>query len=157
MSIYDYSIRKLNSTEDIHLNDFKGKKILFVNVASRCGFTPQYKELEELQSKYKNQLIILGSPCNQFLWQESGSEDKIASFCQLKYQITFPLTEKIRVKGSKQHPIYDWLTSKSKNNKKDFKVSWNFNKFLVDENGLLIDHFNSKTSPLSIEITKHFE
>ena len=156
MSIYDYSIRKLNSTEEINLKDFKGKKILFVNVASKCGFTPQYRELEELYLKYKDQLIIIGFPCNQFLWQESGSEEKIASFCQLKYDISFSLTEKIKVKGSHKHPIYQWLTDKSKNDKNDYKVSWNFNKFLVDEKGKLINHFNSKTTPLSTEITKHF-
>jgi len=92
-------------------------------MALKCGFTPQYKELEELHRKYKNQLIIIGFPCNQFLWQESGSEESIASFCQIKYDITFPITEKVKVKGNIQHPIYQWLTQESKNNKSNYKVS----------------------------------
>ena len=123
-------------------------------MALKCGFTPQYKELEELHRKYKNQLIIIGFPCNQFLWQESGSEESIASFCQIKYDITFPITEKVKVKGNIQHPIYQWLTQESKNNKSNYKVSWNFNKFLIDENGFLITHFGSKTTPLSNDLTK---
>ena len=147
-TIYDHSIRLLNSEEELNLNDFRGKKILFVNVASKCGFTKQYEGLEALHQQYKDDLVIIGFPCNQFLGQEPGSEEKIANFCSLNFGVTFPLTEKIKVKGKDAHDIYKWLTSKELNGVKDFKVSWNFNKFLIDEDGDLIAHFPSKVKPL---------
>ena len=157
MKIYDYKIKKLNSDEVIDLKDFKGKYILFVNVASKCGFTPQYEDLQDIYDKYKDKLVILGFPCNQFLWQENKGEDKIAEFCQINYGVTFPMTEKIKVKGSSKHPIYKWLTSKDLNGKRNNSVSWNFNKFLVSPDGELIDHFGSKTLPSAPEIIKQLK
>ncbi|MBL3655181.1 glutathione peroxidase [Fulvivirga sediminis] len=156
-SIYDFSIEALDSDETIHLSDFKGKKILFVNVASKCGFTPQYKDLQRLYELNKDHLVILGLPCDQFAGQELNQESLIKEFCSNNYQVTFPMTTVIDVKGKNQHPIYQWLTQKDKNGLDDFKVSWNFNKFLVDENGKLIAHFDSKVNPLNEEITKHLK
>ena len=151
-NIHQFTIRKLNSTEQINLSDYEGKKILIVNVASKCGYTYQYKELQELYEKHSGKLEVIGFPCNQFLWQEPGNEEKIANFCSTTYGVTFPITEKISVKGKKQHPIYTFLTRKEKNGLGDFKVQWNFNKFLLDEEGNLMEYFGSKVSPLSKEI-----
>jgi len=152
-SIHEFQIRALDSEEVINLSAYKGKKILFVNVASKCGYTNQYEGLEKLYQQYKDKLVVIGFPCNQFLGQEPGNEEKIATFCSTTYGVTFPMTEKIKVKGKKAHPIYQWLTSKDKNGKDDFKVSWNFNKFLVDEEGELMAHFSSNVKPLAEEIT----
>jgi len=152
-SILEQCLFKLNSKEQICLNQFEGKKILIVNVASECGYTFQYKDLEKLYSTYKDKLVVIGFPCNQFMGQESGNEEEIEKFCSSKYNVTFPLTTKIDVKGNKQHPIYKWLTSKSLNGVDDYKVSWNFNKFLLDENGQLIGYFNSKVNPMDSAIT----
>ena len=156
-SIYDFQIQALDSDEVIELSQFKGKKILIVNVASRCGYTPQYDGLQKLYEKYQDQLVIIGFPCNQFLFQESGSESKIANFCRTNYGVSFPMTTKVKVKGSAKHPIYQWLTTKELNGVNDFKVSWNFNKFLIDENGTLVAHFGSSVKPSSREIIQHFE
>ena len=153
-SILNLCIAKLNSKDQLCLNDFKGKKMLLVNVASECGYTKQYTDLEKLYTTYKDKLIIIGFPCNQFGGQEPGSEEEIATFCSSKYAVTFPLTTKIAVKDSNQHTIYKWLTSKSLNGVADYKVTWNFNKFLLDENGQLIGYFNSKINPLDSAITK---
>lgn len=152
-SIHQFKIQLLDSDEVLDLGQFKGKKILFVNVASKCGYTHQYEELQTLSEQYKESLVIIGFPCNQFLGQEPGSEEEIASFCQKNYGVTFPITTKIDVKGKDQHPIYGFLTSKKQNGLGDFTVSWNFNKFLVDENGKLIAHFDSKVKPLNKELT----
>lgn len=146
-SFHDFSIQALNSEEMIEFSEFKGKKILLVNTASKCGFTYQYEDLEKLYQEYKEDLVIVGFPCNQFMFQESGSEEKIASFCQKNYGVSFPMTQKINVKGRKQHPIYKWLTSKELNGVDDYKVAWNFNKFLLNEEGELIGHFSSKVKP----------
>lgn len=151
-TIYDYSFEKLSSSDTIHLQEFKGKKILFVNVASKCGYTSQYEGLQKLHDQYKDSLVIIGFPCNQFLGQESGTEEEIVQFCQKNYGVTFLMSKKIEVKGKNQHPIYTWLTQKSQNGLDDFKVSWNFNKFLIDEEGHLIEHFDSKVKPLSAEL-----
>ena len=156
-TIHQYSIQALDSEEEIKMSDFAGKKILIVNVASRCGYTPQYKELQELYELYNDKLVVIGFPCNQFMWQESGSESDIAEFCSKNYNVTFPMTTKIKVKGSSKHPIYKWLTSKSLNGKSDYSVSWNFNKFLVDEKGNLIEHFGSDVKPMSDSILKHID
>lgn len=152
ISIYDYSIDALNSDESISLEQYKGKKILFVNVASKCGFTGQYAKLEELYEENKEKLVVIGFPCNQFLFQEPSSEEKIAQFCQKNYGVTFPMTQKIKVKGKDAHGIYKWLTKKELNGVMDSKVSWNFNKFLIDENGKLLAHFPAKTSPMDERI-----
>lgn len=151
--LLDQCIQKLNSKEKLCLKDFKGKKILLVNVASECGFTKQYKDLEQLYQTHKDKLVIIGFPCNQFAGQESGTEEEIEKFCSSKFNVTFPLTTKISVKGDNQHPIYAWLTQKSKNKVSDYSVTWNFNKFLVDENGQLIGYFSSKVNPMDASIT----
>ena len=155
-SIYDFKIQALDSDKMIDFQSFKGKKILIVNVASKCGYTGQYADLEKLYQTYKDQLVIVGFPCNQFLGQEPGSEEEIATFCSSKYGVTFPMTTKIDVKGKDQNEIYKWLTNKELNGKDDFKVKWNFNKFLIDEDGQLIDHFPSKVKPFDEAITKYF-
>ncbi|MFT4851151.1 MAG: glutathione peroxidase [Sediminicola sp.] len=154
MSIYDIEINALDG-KAISLSEFKGKKILFVNVASKCGFTKQYKELQTLSDTYPEGLVVIGSPCNQFGGQEPGDASEIQGFCELNYGVTFLLTEKINVKGSSQHPLYDWLTNKELNTKKGSTVKWNFQKYLVDENGQLIDYYYSITAPLNSKITKH--
>jgi len=151
-SIYSISLKGI-SGEDIDLNDFKGKKILFVNVASKCGFTPQYEKLQELHEKYSDKLVIIGLPCNQFKDQEPGTHEEILQFCRLNYGVTFQLTEKINVKGPDQHPLYSWLTRKELNGVKDSEVKWNFQKYLVDEEGNFMDMFYSVTSPMSNKIT----
>ncbi len=149
---YHISINNLQG-EPINLADFKGKKILFVNVASKCGFTPQYKGLQELHKIYKEKLVVIGVPCNQFREQEQGNASQIAAFCKQNYGVDFLMTEKIDVKGEKQHPLYTWLTNKELNGVKNSKVRWNFQKYLIDENGTLVDYYYSLTKPLSKKIT----
>jgi glutathione peroxidase len=155
-SIYDIKINSLHD-KAIDLSNFKGKHILFVNVASKCGFTKQYSELQELSETYKNKLQVIGIPCNQFGNQEPGNSEAIESFCQINYGVTFLITEKIHVKGKHQHPLYTWLTQKTNNGLKDSTVKWNFQKYLVDEKGNLVDYFNSATKPLSSKIVKHLK
>jgi len=130
---------------------------LFVNVASKCGFTGQYEDLQKLHEEYKSKLVVVGLPCNQFGGQEPGQAHEISSFCQINYGVTFLLTEKIEVKGNGQHPIYKWLTDKTLNGVKNSTVRWNFQKYLVDPSGKLVDYWYSITSPLSQKITKHFQ
>ena len=154
--INDIEINAING-KPISLLEFKGKKILFVNVASKCGFTKQYKELQTLSTKYQEKLIVIGSPCNQFGKQEPGNASQIQEFCALNFGVTFLLTEKIDVKGSKQHPLYKWLTSKDLNGKKSSSVKWNFQKYLIDDKGHLIDYYFSITKPMSPKITKHLQ
>jgi len=151
-SIHDFSIQALDSDEMIDLSAFKGKKILIVNVASKCGFTPQYEDLQKLYDLHKDKLVIIGFPCNQFGKQEPGTETLIQEFCSSTYGVAFPMTTKVDVKGDNQHPIYEWLTKKTLNGKGDYSVSWNFNKFLLDEEGHLIDYFPSKVKPMDEEI-----
>lgn len=138
--------------KDINLSDYKGKYILFVNVASKCGYTKQYEGLEKLYQLHKDKLVIIGFPCNQFLGQEPGNEEEIVEFCTKNFGVTFPLSSKIAVKGKDQHPIYTWLTSKELNGVEDNTVSWNFNKFLVSPEGQYMAYFDSKTEPLGGEI-----
>jgi glutathione peroxidase len=134
---------------------FQGKKLMIVNVASKCGLTPQYEELQKLYDEYGDKLAIIGVPCNQFLGQEPGSSDDIASFCQKNYGVTFQMTEKVNVKGSTQHPLYTWLTTKAVNGVETTKVKWNFQKYLIDENGQYIAMIGPKTLPMSDEVMKH--
>tara|TARA_R110000868_G_scaffold6126_4_gene35355 strand:+ start:1165 stop:1701 length:537 start_codon:yes stop_codon:yes gene_type:complete len=155
-SIYDIKINALNGAS-IKLSDFKGKHLLFVNVASKCGFTPQYKSLQELHETYKDKLQVIGVPCNQFGSQEPGDANAIESFCEVNYGVTFLITEKIDVKGKNQHPLYTWLTQKVNNGKTDSSVKWNFQKYLVDTNGNLVDYYFSATSPTSSKIIKHLK
>jgi len=155
-SIYNISINSIDN-QPINLADYKGKKILFVNVASKCGFTPQYEDLEKLYETYKDKLVIIGVPCNQFNEQEPGSAEEIKSFCKVNYGVTFLLTEKVDVKGDHQHPLYKWLTEKELNGKTSSSVKWNFQKYLVDETGHLVDFWYSMTKPLSSKITKYLE
>lgn len=151
-NFYDLSVLSLNEDETISFSDFKGKKVLLVNVASKCGFTPQYEGLQQLQEQYSNNLIIIGLPCNQFMGQEPGDKESIASFCKSNYGVSFPLTTKIKVKGKEQHPIYQWLTRKELNGVGDYSVSWNFNKFLVSEEGELEAYFGSNVKPMDEKI-----
>ena len=155
-SIYDIKINSL-SGEAIDLSEFKGKKILFVNTASECGFTSQYKGLQELHEKYKDKLVIIGLPCNQFGKQEPGNAEQIQSFCQVNYGVDFLMTEKIDVKGSGQHELYKWLTNKEINGNKSSSIKWNFQKYLVDEQGRYVDYYLSMTKPMSSKITKHLK
>lgn len=155
-SIHQYNIKTIDG-EEIKLEKFKGKKILFVNVASKCGFTSQYSELQELHEKYKDNLVIIGLPCNQFGKQEPGTLSEIKSFCTLNYGVNFLMTEKIDVKGENQHPVYQWLTKKDLNGVKESSVKWNFQKYLIDENGRFIDYYYSITKPMSKKITKHLK
>ena len=150
-SIYNIKVNKLDGTS-LDLKEFKGKKMLFVNVASKCGYTPQYAELQELYDQYSEKLEIFGVPCNQFGGQEPGSDEEIAQFCKKNYGVTFTMLEKVDVKGSSQHPLYSWLTTKEKNGVMDATVKWNFHKFLVDEEGALINMYNSRTNPVGVEM-----
>lgn len=152
--IYDITINSLTG-EVINLSEFKGKKILFVNTASECGFTSQYKGLQELHDKHKDKLVIIGLPCNQFGGQEPGNADQIQSFCKVNYGVDFLMTEKIDVKGSNQHELYKWLTNKELNGNKNSTVKWNFQKYLVNEQGHFVDFYLSITKPMSSKIIKH--
>lgn len=151
-SIYDITIKSIDGSA-INLSDFKGKKTLFVNVASECGFTGQYKGLQKLHELYKDKLVVIGVPCNQFGEQEPGDATQIQNFCEKNYGVEFLITEKIEVKGNNQHPLYAWLTKKELNGKKNSSVKWNFQKYLIDEEGNLIDYYYSITKPLSKKIT----
>ena len=153
-SIYAIEINSLQGNP-INLSLFKGKKILFVNVASKCGFTPQYKELQKLHNIYEESLVVIGVPCNQFGKQEPGNSSEINEFCQVNYGVSFLITEKISVKGKEQHPLYRWLTDKNENGRKNSSVKWNFQKYLISEDGELIDYYYSMTSPTSSKIKKH--
>ncbi|MFZ4769140.1 MAG: glutathione peroxidase [Ferruginibacter sp.] len=149
--IYDFKVESLDKGT-INFADFKGKKILIVNTASECGYTPQYKELQALYEKFKGKVVIVGFPANNFGGQEPGTALEIKTFCEKNYGVTFPMAAKISVKGDDMAPIYKWLTSKAANGVLDAEIGWNFNKFLIDENGVMIDHFPSKVKPMSEEI-----
>jgi glutathione peroxidase len=152
--IFDIKINSLKG-DLIDLSKFKNKYILFVNVASKCGFTPQYKDLQKLHSQFKDSIVVIGVPCNQFGSQEPGSAVEIEEFCEINYGVDFLITEKIDVKGTNQHSLYKWLTDKGLNGCKNSSVKWNFQKYLVGPNGNLVDYFYSNTNPLSSKITKH--
>ena len=158
-----YDVEKLtlfNVVEIVDANPemFKGKKVLVVNVASKCGFTPQYAKLEELYEKYgKDDFVVIGFPANNFLHQEPGTNEEIKEFCTLNYGVTFPMMAKISVKGKDIAPLYQWLTHKSENGVSDAKIGWNFHKFLIDENGRWVASIGSTTSPLSQEIVGWIE
>lgn len=155
-SIYDYKVESLDGKE-INFADFKGKKILIVNTASQCGFTPQYADLEKLYEEYKSKLVIVGFPANNFGAQEPGSNEEIGAFCQKNYGVSFPMAAKVSVKGDDTAPIFKFLTEKDLNGVKNTAILWNFTKFLLDENGKLIDSYISTTKPTSSSITKHLQ
>lgn len=154
MSIYDFKVPSLDGGS-IDFSAYKGKKILIVNTASQCGFTPQYSELQDLYKKYEKTLVIVGFPANNFGGQEPGSNSEIKTFCQKNYGVTFPMAEKVSVKGNDIHPLFKYLTEEAAKMGITEPIKWNFTKFLVDENGKLIAVFDSKVKPLSEEITKH--
>ncbi|WP_295203874.1 glutathione peroxidase [uncultured Chryseobacterium sp.] len=155
-TIYDYKVESLDGKE-INFADFKGKKILVVNTASECGFTPQYADLEKLYGEYKDKLVIVGFPANNFGGQEPGTNKEIGAFCQKNYGVTFPMAAKVSVKGDDTAPIFKYLTEKDLNGVKNTTILWNFTKFLIDENGKLIDSFVSTTKPTDEAITKYLK
>ncbi len=150
-SIYDFKVEALDGST-IDFSAFKGKKILIVNTASKCGYTPQYDELEKLYQQNKAHLVIVGFPANNFGAQEPGTNKEIGEFCKKNYGVSFPMAAKVSVKGDDTAPIYTWLCNKSQNGVLDATVTWNFNKFLLDETGKLIMKFDSNVTPLSDEL-----
>jgi glutathione peroxidase len=155
-SIYDCKVEALEGGT-IDFSAFKGKKILIVNTASECGYTPQYEGLQKLSEKYKGKLVIIGFPTNDFGSQEPGSNQEIAGFCKKNYGVTFPMAAKISVKGDDTAPIYRWLMRKEDNGFENSSVRWNFQKYLVNEKGELIGVYYSKTKPESKELAKAIE
>ncbi|SFM81119.1 glutathione peroxidase [Nitrosomonas communis] len=150
-TIYSISVKK-NDGSDMVLDKYRGKVLLIVNVASQCGFTPQYEGLEALYRQYKEKgLEILGFPCNQFGRQEPGNDEEIKNFCSLNYDITFPLFAKIEVNGESAHPLYQYLKTKQKGILGTEAIKWNFTKFLVDRNGQIVKRFAPKTTPAELE------
>lgn len=152
-SIHRFTVAAIDGGT-IDFSSFKGKKILIVNTASECGYTPQYADLEKLYEQYKDKLVIVGFPANNFGGQEPGANETIKSFCQKNYGVSFPLAAKISVTGDDIAPIYKWLCNKTENGVLDATINWNFNKFLLDENGYIIAKFESSVKPLSEEITE---
>ncbi|HBT86286.1 MAG TPA: glutathione peroxidase [Porphyromonadaceae bacterium] len=153
-TLHDFVVKDIDG-KDFDLASLKGKKVLVVNVASKCGLTPQYKDLQALYDKYKDQnFVVIGFPANNFMGQEPGTNEQIKEFCTLNYGVTFPMMDKISVKGKNQAPLYKWLTNKSENGKIDQEVTWNFQKFLIDEDGNLVDVVLPKESPMSEKIVK---
>jgi len=155
-SIYELSFTSIDGKK-VSLSEFRGKKILFVNVASKCGFTPQYEELEKLYEEYKDKITVIGFPANDFMNQEPGSNEQIANFCKTTYGVKFPMSEKTTVVGKFKHDIYKWLTDKTLNGWNDSEPKWNFHKYLVDENGELIAVFPSATKPISEKILAYLK
>lgn len=152
-TIYDFVVEDIEGKK-FDFATLKGKKIMIVNVASRCGYTKQYKGLQALYEKYKNHnFVIIGFPSNDFMEQEPGTNSEIATFCKSKYGVNFPMMSKIKVKGKKAHPIYHFLTKKSLNGVLDGKVRWNFHKFLIDEKGNIVKELRSGVKPLDEKIT----
>ena len=151
-SIYDFKVEGLTGGT-IDFSAFKGKKILIVNTASKCGYTPQYEGLEKLYKTYKDKLVIVGFPANNFGGQEPGTNTEIGEFCKKNYGVSFPMAAKVSVKGDDTAPIYKWLCNKAENGVLDAEIGWNFGKFLLDEKGNLIQYFPSKVTPMSEEIT----
>ncbi len=153
-SIHSFKVKSIEGGT-IDFAKFKGKKILVVNTASKCGYTPQYDALQKVYDQYKDKLVIVGFPANNFGGQEPGSDGEIQEFCKARFGVKFPLASKVSVKGEDMAPIYQWLTSKAKNGVLDADIKWNFNKFLLDENGKMIAYFPSKVTPDSEEILKY--
>lgn len=149
---YQFEVNDING-DPYDLSQLKGKKVLVVNTASKCGYTPQYEDLQTLYEQYGGEsFAIIGFPANNFMNQEPGSDAQIKSFCQEEYGVTFPMMSKISVKGDDIHPLYAWLTQKEQNGKEDAKVKWNFQKFMIDENGNWVDVAKTATNPLDDKI-----
>jgi len=156
-NFFDFKVKAING-DDFSFTELRGKKIMIVNVASKCGLTPQYTDLQKLYETYKDDnFIIIGFPANNFLSQEPGTNEEIAEFCQLNYGVTFPMMEKISVKGDDMHSLYKWLTTKDMNKVWSGSVSWNFQKFLIDEEGNFVKSIGPRTSPMDKEITEWIE
>ena len=154
-NVYDFKVTGLDGGK-IDLSKYKGKKILIVNTASKCGYTPQYADLEKLYQTYKDKLVVIGFPANNFAQQEPGSNKEISEFCTKNYGVTFPMSEKVDVVGDNIDPLFKYLTDEAKKmGVADPVIKWNFTKFLVDENGKLIAVFPSKVKPMDEQITKY--
>jgi glutathione peroxidase len=155
--IYDFTLKSIDGKE-VKLDQFRGKTLLLVNVASQCGYTPQYEGLQKIYSKYKDRgLVVLGFPANNFGAQEPGTDQEIKTFCSTKYNVTFPMFSKISVKGADKHPLYQYLTDEKTDPKFAGEISWNFNKFLIDENGNVVGRFESKDTPEGDKVTGAIE
>jgi glutathione peroxidase len=152
-SVYDFKLKSIDG-ESFSLAKYKGKKVLVVNTASKCGFTPQYAELQKLADTYKDKLVVVGFPANNFGQQEPGTNSEIKTFCTARFGVTFPLSEKVSVKGDDIDPLFKYLTEAPN---PDFtgEIKWNFEKFLIDENGKLIHRFRSQTTPLDPKLTQY--
>lgn len=150
-SIHQFKVAGI-SEEEIDFADFKGRKILVVNVASECGYTPQYQQLQELSEYFNDKLVVVGFPCNDFGGQEPGDHHSIQQFCNRNYGVSFPLAAKVNIRSTEPHPLYQWLTKRALNGVLDAQVEWNFHKFLVDEQGRLLAHFPSSLSPADPKI-----
>jgi glutathione peroxidase len=153
-NIYDFKVSSLDGSS-IDFSKYKGKNILIVNTASQCGYTKQYADLEKLYEQYKGNLVIIGFPANNFGGQEPGTNKEIKEFCSKNYGVTFPMAEKISVKGEDIHPLFQYLTSKEKNGQMNADIKWNFTKFLINKEGKLVAVFPSSVNPMSEEITKY--
>jgi len=155
--IYDFALKSIDGKE-VNLDEYRGKTLLLVNVASQCGYTPQYEGLQKVYSKYKDRgLVVLGFPANNFGAQEPGSDQEIKTFCSTRYKVTFPMFSKISVKGPDKHPLYKFLTEEKTDPKFAGEVSWNFNKFLIDKNGNIVGRFESKDTPEGDTVTQAIE
>ncbi len=156
-SVYEFTMKDIDG-KDQRLDAYKGKVVMIVNVASKCGYTPQYEGLEALYEKYKDKgFVILGFPANNFMGQEPGTEAEIKEFCTSKYHVTFPMFAKISVKGKDQHPLYNYLTNKASDPAFAGDISWNFNKFIADKNGNIVARFGSKDTPESEAVSTAIE
>jgi glutathione peroxidase len=156
-TIYQFQVKDIQGN-DFDFSSLKGKKIMVVNTASKCGLTPQYEKLEALYEKYKDKnFVIVGFPANDFMSQEPGSNEEIESFCKMNYGVSFPMMSKISVKGKDMHPVYHFLTEKDKNGLEDSKVEWNFQKYLIDENGHLEKVISPRIQPDDESITSWIE
>ncbi len=151
-SFYDFKLTSLDGKEEISMERYKGKKVLLVNVASKCGLTPQYTDLQKLHEQFGEKVVVLGFPANNFMGQEPASNSEIGSFCQKNYGVSFQMFAKLSVKGTDQHPLYQWLSQKAQNGWNDQTPDWNFAKYLVNEKGELIKFFPARTAPMGSEV-----
>lgn len=156
-NLYSFKVKDIDGN-DFNLSSLRGKKVLVVNVASKCGLTPQYEKLQALYEKYKDKnFVVIGFPANNFNGQEPGTNEEIKTFCTLDYNVTFPMMAKIDVVGENKAPLYKWLTEKSENEKMDAEVQWNFQKFMIDEEGELVDFVPPREDPFCDKIIKWIE